>query len=242
MRRALILLFGILGLFGCGDDPLHAGKRESLTQSELDSLPSDELGRRVALQLHLTVADDPDLNRRFGYNERRDRYGLYLQGRGYRDGEGLCRRDVLRVRYGLRSRIDQPAMAQGFEAEATFARPKDYPGVVDCADSRLVFFRADPPPYVRGEETVRRVMKLFDRARSSPTEGAILCVGKTGKPLDCRATLAALPVSHIRKVLDCAPEAGGLCGMLYLDDWTLTINSRADGAIATIRLVVMPNL
>ncbi len=242
MFKRLSILLWILLAAGCG--PLGAPYTNAapLTQKELDTLPSDEIGRRVALQLNLTIADDPNFKRRYGLNERRDPYGVTLQGQGYKAREELCRRDVLRVRYVLRPPPNRPARSQGFESEATFARLKDYPGVVDCADGRLVFFRVDLPKYVTGEDVAQRVMGLFDRARAFPTEGSMDCGDMTGKRNDCRTLLAGLPVSHIRKVLDCEPQNGGLCGMLYLDDWTLTINSNSDGKVATVRLVVVPNL
>lgn len=242
MLKRLSGLFWIMLLAGCGVDPGHQAAPPPMTQAELDTLPSAEIGRRLALQMNLTVADDPNVNGRNGFTERQRLFNITLQGQGYEEGDRLCRRDLLVIRYGSRPTPTTPITVRGFFSEATFARLKDYPGVAGCADPRLVFYRVHTQDYDFAEDTVRRGMGLFDRARAAPNEGSIDCGDLSGKTLDCRSVLAGLQISHIRQVGGCSPEKGGLCADFLVDDWDLRINSKPDGAIATISLFVLPRL
>lgn len=164
-----------------------------------------------------------------------------LHNPGYDDGDGLCRRDVLTVRYGRRLNPQVPAKARGFWAEPTFARLKDYPGVVDCADKRLVFFRALPLQYANEEEVARRGMALFDQARASAPNAVFDC-SATRQPASCLALIRSLPVSHIRRIHDCEATPGGSCASLMVDDWDLSIETGDDGQLKKVRLFALIHL
>lgn len=220
--KLLPVLLGLLLLAGCGlvgDGPL--------TRQEIANLPPDVLTQRLVMQMGLTVSDVPIERNRQGQ--------IFLHSRGYDSGDGLCRQDVLYVRFDPHTRAEGPVVARGFTAEPTFTSLKARGGGKDCADPRLTFFRAHSFRGAQDVVVARDGMALFLKARASTDGAAMQCDDlDSATKDDCRAMLAAFPVDQIDHVFDCEPQNGGKCASLSTDRWVLTINATADGRIATV--------